>query len=221
MRTNKAIKHVGLFTNSARGGHVHRALHSFGFDIDRFGEMDVRDPKIIASLEGYDLFIVAGYPRIFPKKLLESPKHGTWNCHAGPVPEYRGGSPLNWQIIDGKEDMGISLLQMDEGIDTGPVLNTRSFRLHPHQTIADAHEIANPLFGEMVVECLSRPLRPKKQVKSGAYRRQRNDAMGELDPSWDAERQHNFIRALTHPYPGAWMLRGGKRIRIWRSSIDG
>jgi len=211
-----------LFMNGKRGEMVLNALHVQGYNTYAVPDTDVNDPKFIEDVKTYkpDLFIVAGYSRIFKKDLLMVPKMGTWNCHAGPVPDYRGGSPLNWQIIDGKDVLGVTLLKMDAGIDTGPVLLERQFRLAPHETIADAHKKANTLFCMMVLQALREKPKPKPQPKEGTQRKQRNDDMGEIDLSWDGERIVNFVRALTHPYPGAWIEKDGKRIRIWSASTD-
>ena len=78
--------------------------------------------KKIKNLNPY-LSIVAGFSQIFSKKLILLPQYGTINLHAGPLPKYRGGSPLNWQIINGEKNIGISIIQMDENIDTGTILN--------------------------------------------------------------------------------------------------
>ena len=185
---------------------------------------DVNAPEFVDEMRRMipDLFIVANYPVILRRDLLGVPRHGAWNCHGGPVPEYRGGSPLNWQIIDGRTEIGISLLSMDEGIDTGPVIAARTFPLRPDQTIADAHALANPRFAGMVIEALANfPPRMNAQPASAAYRRQRTDADGEIDFSWDGKRIHDFVRALTHPYPGAWFTaKDGSKVRIWSSSLE-
>ena len=91
------------------------------------------------------------------------------------------------------------------------------FRLHKTETIADAHRKANDCFPGMVVRALNAyPPPMKDQPESDCYRRQRSDADSEIDPSWSEERIHDFVRALTRPYPGA---RLGK-LRIWETSLE-
>ena len=168
-----------------------------------------------------DLLIVAGWPEILKPEGFEAPKFGTWNCHAGPVPEYRGGSPLNWQIIDGRTVLEVSLLKMDEGIDTGPVINISQIDLYPTDTVKHAHEKADWAFRAMVEAALRNfPPATEPQPESDAYRPQRTDDMGEIDLTWGPERIHDFVRALTRPYPGAWIDFDGKRLRIWETSLD-
>ena len=209
--------------NGERGHKMFWALQGAGHNVVGVPDMDVNAATFIKSMRDWDtdLFVVAGYPRIFKKELLGVPKLGTWNCHAGPVPEYRGGSPLNWQIIDGKEDITISLLRMDEGIDTGPVIDTRTFYLGKDETIKDAHDYANTMFTHMVLAALRfGAIKVFPQPKSMAYRKQRSDNDGEINMAWSVERIHNFVRALTHPYQGAWLIRNGKKIRVWSTSTE-
>ena len=198
-------------------------MHDLGHNVYTVGNHnDVNSPSSLKLLRelGPDLFIVAGFPQIFRKEILSIPKYGAWNCHAGPVPEYRGGSPLNWQIIDGKEKIGISLLLMDEGIDTGPLIAAREFFLSKEETISEAHWKANHLFADMVEQALNEfPPVVMQQPISSLYRKQRKDDDGEINPAWDKARALNFIRALNHPYPGAWIrLDNGERLRIWEAS---
>jgi methionyl-tRNA formyltransferase len=220
---------IVVFMNGDRGYAVLGALTAphLGYDVIGVPDKDVNAPEFIDTMIKYqpDLFIVAGYSRIFKKNLLSVPKLGTWNCHAGPVPEYRGGSPLNWQIIDGADWIGLSVLQMDEGIDTGPVLQTATFPLGSTQTIKDAHDLANKTFPLMILKLLeivetAGEVVGLTQPDSDAYRKQRSDRDGEISFLWPAEKIHNYVRALTHPYPGAWFMRHGRKIRIWSTSVE-
>ena len=93
-----------------------------------------------------ELFIVAGFSEIFEEKLLDLPKFGTLNLHGGPLPKYRGGSPLNWQMINDEPDITISIIQMDKGIDTGDVLGEKTFSYSDEETIVDIHRKANKHF---------------------------------------------------------------------------
>jgi len=220
---SKETLRIVLFHAGMRGACVRDALVGAGYRVHEVqGVKDVNGAAFLDEMRKLEpsLFVVAGYPIIFKRPLLDIPKYGSWNCHAGPVPEYRGGSPLNWQIIDGRETIDVSLLYMDEGIDTGAIIAQMSGPLKPEETIADAHRMANAWFPTMVLDSLklllSDSLGMSLQPESDAYRRQRSDDDGEIDLSWDSKRIRNFIRALTHPYPGAWVRAGdGEKIRIW------
>jgi methionyl-tRNA formyltransferase len=168
--------------------------------------------------------ICAGFPTIIKTDVLSWPEWGWLNCHAGPVPTYRGGSPLNWQIINGETRIGISILKMTSRIDDGPMLATNAFTLQPDEDISHAHAKANALFAEMVPQVLGEiaagTVFERDQGTSATYWHQRNDGDGRIDWSWPAERVHNFVRALTRPYPGAWFGSGEARQRIWKTSLD-
>ena len=177
--------------------------------------------------------ICCGWSKILTAAELSIPIWGWINCHAGQVPGYRGGSPLNWQIINGVSLLGVSVLKMTEGIDDGPVLAEQAFALLPHEDISHAHSKANALFAGMVPKVLERIIageQPERRQPGipPTYWHQRNDSDGEIDWTWPAERVHNFVRALTRPYPGAWVRvppNGDDRLyehraRIWKTSLD-
>lgn len=167
--------------------------------------------------------LCVGWPNILKAHELALPIWGWINCHAGPVPHYRGGSPLNWQIIHGASLIGVSVLKMTEGIDDGPVLEEQTFHLAPNEDISHAHAKANAMFAAMVPKVLERIAlneQPERKQSGGTYWHQRDDGDGRIDWSWPALRVHNFVRALTRPYPGAWFGSGGARQRIWKTSLD-
>lgn len=219
--TRKPLKSVVVFGKGRRADSVETAVarhhpaarhHHEGF------------PK----REHPDIAVCAGWPHILKADVLDWPIHGVVNCHAGAVPKYRGGSPLNWQLINGESHAVLSLLKMTEGIDDGPVLMEARLPIGPDDDIGTLHERANPVFADMVVtylDNLSHCLELGVPVPTGfpqqgpaTYWHQRNDDDGEIDWTWPAERVHNFVRALTKPYPGAWT--GANRERIWKTSLD-
>lgn len=182
--------------------------------------------KFITSREP-DLGIVAGFSHILPHDILKIPKYGFWNLHAGSVPKYRGGSPLNWQLINGEDQIGLSILKMTPGIDDGHVLSSAKFKISQIDTILDLHMKANQLFPLMLMPLLSNITKSirdaKAQSRNGAkYWHQRNERDGQID--WinlNSQQVYNFVRALSKPYPGAFGVLNGKReARIWKVKID-
>jgi len=173
-----------------------------------------------------DLHVVAGFPQIFKKPLLRIPKWGTINLHAGRLPAYRGGSPLNWQMINGEKRIGISTVLMDEGIDSGRVLTSADFLLQEGDTIARLHEKANLLFPRILVKAIRMVLLKGKRAgrpqpsASATYWHQRKDEDGEIEfKRMTSKEVIRKVRALTHPYPGAWALLKGKKIRIYEAKM--
>lgn len=171
-----------------------------------------------------ELFLLCGYSKIVGRKLLAVPKVGAINLHAGKVPEYRGAAPLNWALIHGEREIGLSVLEVDAGIDTGPILAQARFDVGPDDTIADVVERVGPLYGELLDELLPRieaagrlegiPQDPTE----GFWCTKRTREDGRV--LWDrqgAEEVHNLVRALTRPYPGAFCRYDGEEVVLLRT----
>jgi methionyl-tRNA formyltransferase len=222
-RTTRPLGNVHLFLNGARG-HAVLARIKDRFDVSNVyeGGFDPNTPESLARIRSGnpDVIILAGFPRIVGREFLSLCQ--VINLHAGRLPQYRGGSPLNWQIINGEKVAGLSIIRVDEGIDTGPVLAEAEIPIGPDDTIADLHQRANEVFPEMVVDVLDRmatdELRPRPQGV-GTYWHQRRESDGLIDWSRRAEDVHNFVRAITRPYPGAFTWRDGKKVRIWKTRL--
>lgn len=171
------------------------------------------------------LFIVAGYPTIFSEDLMKAAPRGVINLHGGPLPRYRGGSPLNWQIIRGEARVGISVIQLDEGIDTGAILAEGETEINSIDTISDIHEWANEVFPRLVLKVLHQfdcgECQGRIQDESEAeYWHQRTDEDGQIDWRNNTAREiHNLVRGVTRPYPGAFTYYEGTRVRIFRTEL--
>ena len=172
-----------------------------------------------------DLGIVSGFSFIFPKEILDLTKLGFWNLHAGKIPEYRGGSPLNWQLINGEKDIGISILKMTERIDDGLIMGQSTFKIEQNDTILELHNKTNIYFSKLICELLinfeKTLLDAKPQTESSAsYWHQRGDADGLINPlTQGAEYIERMVRALTKPYPGAWFKINGEKIRVFKCKL--
>lgn len=186
------------------------------------------DSEIIKKLEltGADLYIVAGYPVIFKEELLNIPKFGCLNLHAGPLPKYRGGSPLNWQIINGEKRLGLSIIILDSQIDNGPVVVESALELADKISIVEAHAWANSKFPQMTIEAISLVLERgrnsfRAQDESEAiYWHQRNDGDGKISFATSTVKEVDcMVRALGHPYGGAWALYDNNIVRIYEVQI--
>ncbi|MGE0254637.1 MAG: methionyl-tRNA formyltransferase [Alphaproteobacteria bacterium] len=186
---------------------------------------DVNDPVFVGTLADARLAVIGGYSTIFRKPLFDAPALGTINLHAGRLPQYRGGSPLNWQLINGEERAAISVIRVDDGIDTGDVLAEAEFAIGPADTIADLHERANVLFPQLVLDVVERFARGETGGRAqdpalGRYWHQRNDADGRID--WQrmtATQVHALVRAVTRPYPGAHTMAGDTRLRVFAVEV--
>ena len=186
-----------------------------------------KDPNtdpLLANLKP-DLAVIAGFSQRLSGTLLESPRLTTLNLHAGKLPQYRGGSPLNWQLINDEKLAWCSVIEASERFDEGPVLMEQSIELNDQKTIADLHHEANSMFRDLTLEVVKKMtqgnIKKRKQIQRDAvYWHQRSDSDGRI--IWEtmtARQVFNFVRALTKPYPGAFSYLDGKLVRIWEVQI--
>ena len=187
---------------------------------------NINDKKCLKLLNKFeaDIFIVAGFSQIFKKEILSIPKLGTINLHAGKLPNYRGGSPLNWQLINCEKTFGISVIIMDEGIDTGNILAEALFKINDDDDINNLHAKANKIFPQITLESIIK----LKNGNSGRYQdenkacywHQRSDIDGQIDfRNLTATQVHFLIRALTDPYPGAWAIYKDKKVIFKKATL--
>jgi len=187
----------------------------------------VNHPDIIQRLSDLtpDVFIVAGFPMIFKKPLLSVPKRGVFNLHGGPLPKYRGGSPLNWQIINGETEIGVSVISMDAGIDTGDILAQDFFELTVFDDIHTVHQKANTCFSKLILDVLTKmdnnQLESKKQnAYEAQYWLQRSSKEGRIDwKNMTAKQVVNLIRALKPPYPSAFTFTDAQKIFLYEAIV--
>ena len=188
---------------------------------------DPNEAPAISKLESVDadLFILAGYGMILRESCLSIPKINCINLHGGKLPEYRGSSPMNWALINGEKEIGISIIEVDSGIDTGNVLAECSKKIDLHTNIAELHEWANEKFPVLLQSVITKikegTLVPKKQDNSIAcYYPRRFSEDGFI--LWDQTNcidAHNKIRALTEPYPCAYSYWQKRKIKLISSKI--
>ena len=183
----------------------------------------IKVQKIIDKIKP-ELNIVAGFPYFLEKKIYEKPKFGTINLHAGKLPKYRGGSPLNWQIINGERSIGISIIQLINKLDAGKIIVEKEFNLKKNYDIKKVHKIANRYFQIMTLKAINKISKNKifikQDPKKARYWRQRKDSDGFLNFKKINDLQvYNFVRAITEPYPCAFIDFNGKKLRIIKCNI--
>ena len=181
--------------------------------------------ELIIKKNKPDLNIVAGFPYIIEKKIYNIPKYGTINLHAGKLPEYRGGSPLNWQIINNEKKIGISIIKLTQKLDAGEIVSSKKFDLKNNHDIKRVHELSNKYFSLLTINAIQKILKNKKfkkqDVKKAKYWRQRKELDGFLDFKTMKDIEvFNFIRAITKPYPCAFINYKKKKIKIVKCKIN-
>jgi len=177
---------------------------------------------LIASLAP-DLMIVVAYGMLLPAEILSIPAFGCWNIHASLLPRWRGAAPIQRAIEAGDHETGVSIMQMDSGLDTGPVILRERLPLHGDETGGSVHDQLAALGAQALLGCVRRlaagqDLAPVPQPDSGvSYARKLNKSEAELDWAEPAEVLERRIRAFD-PWPVAWCVIGGERTRIWRAA---
>jgi methionyl-tRNA formyltransferase len=187
--------------------------------------LKVRDPgfvDIIRELKP-DVIVVVAFGQILPKALLEIPPHGCINVHASLLPRYRGAAPLNWCIINGESETGVTTMLMDVGLDTGDMLLIRKTALDENEDIQSLHDRMSTMGADLLAETLDRlmagDLVPQPQDNSAScYAPMLKKVDGIINWHTDARTIHNQVRGLA-VWPGACTVVDGQVLKIFRTSI--
>lgn len=185
-------------------------------------KIPVVQPETLKNFEfpisDFDVSIVIEYGRIIPERLLSVPKYKTLNIHPSLLPQYRGPTPIQAALLHGETTTGVTIMQMDATMDTGPILLQKEIAIDPDDTFITLREKLMPLALEALLEALplyiDETVRPKAQNNEAAtYCKLLTRDDGKVDWSRSAQEIYNQYRALT-PWPGVWTLWEGKRVKL-------
>jgi len=168
---------------------------------------------------GADVAVVVAYGLILPQAILDAPKRGCLNIHASLLPRWRGAAPIHRAIMAGDARTGVCIMQMEAGLDTGPVLLSRETEIGPTETTGALHDRLSDLGADAIVEALARldELTPRPQPEEGVtYAAKIDKAEARVDWSRPATEVDRLIRGLS-PFPGAWCDHKGERIKLLAS----
>lgn len=182
------------------------------------GLRDSVEPAEFAAL-GADVAVVVAYGLILPKAILQAPRFGCLNIHASLLPRWRGAAPIHRAIMAGDVATGVCIMQMDEGLDTGPVLLRRELAIGPQETTAELHDRLSHLGADAIIAALDRlpGLVAVPQSDDGVtYAAKIDKAEARVDWSRPAPEVDRLIRGLS-PFPGAWAAIAGERVKLLRS----
>ncbi len=188
-------------------------------------ERSMSEPGLLDTVAAWkpDAFLVAGWYHMVPKVWRDlAPAYG---LHASLLPDYSGGAPLVWAMINGETKTGITLFQMDGGVDTGPILGQVEEPIHSDDTIATLYARIEERGLELLSDVLPRladgsaALRPQP-IEGRRVMPQRGPQDGWVDWTWDCARIDRFIRAQTRPYPGAFSTLNGEPIHFWQGRAE-
>ena len=181
----------------------------------------VKGPEFMEWLreQRVELAVVAAYGKIIPQSILELPEYGFINIHASLLPKHRGASPIQRAVMDGDVESGVTIMQMDVGLDTGDMLLKRKVPIEPQTTAAMLHDDLAAVGGEALTEflCMLRTgqVNPEPQDDAlSTYAPLMSKKDGEVDWSRSAEDVYNLVRGV-FPWPGAYTFHEGRRIRLY------
>ncbi|TMV03725.1 methionyl-tRNA formyltransferase [Ruegeria sediminis] len=189
--------------------------------------LEIRHPVSLKSAEEQarfaaldaDVTVVVAYGLILPQAILDAPRHGCLNIHASLLPRWRGAAPIHRAIMAGDAETGVCIMQMEAGLDTGPVLLRQSTPIGAEETTDQLHDRLSAMGADLIVEALRRlpDLAPEPQPEDGVtYAAKIDKAEARVDwtrPAAEIDRQ---IRGLS-PFPGAWTEIGGERVKLLAS----
>jgi methionyl-tRNA formyltransferase len=177
------------------------------------------DTHVLIAAAKADIMIVAAYGLILPKAILDLPRLGCINIHASLLPRWRGAAPIQRAILAGDVETGITIMQMDEGLDTGGMLLQKAVAIDANETAGELHDRLAALGAQMVLDVLKTQAIPVPQEGSNAsYAAKIVKEEATIDWNEDAAKVQRKIRAF-NPFPGAMFMLAGERIKIWRAQL--
>ncbi|MBC8267253.1 MAG: methionyl-tRNA formyltransferase [Rhodospirillaceae bacterium] len=182
---------------------------------------DVAEQQAFIDLKA-DACVVAAYGLILPKPILDAPRLGCLNIHASLLPRWRGAAPIQRAIIAGDDQSGVTIMAMDEGLDTGAILLAQKTPITSQTTAADLHDRLADLGAKLIVQALEKNnLTATPQSQQGVtYATKLDRAEGRLDWSLPAAELERRVRGL-NPWPGVWFEHGGTRIKVLAAAVSG
>lgn len=186
----------------------------------------VREPEFVEVLRGLkpDVMVVAAFGQIISKEILEMPKYGCINVHASLLPAYRGAAPIQWAVINGDKESGVTIMQMDEGIDTGDMIEKVVVPIAEDETGGSLFDKLSQAGAKLCVKVLQdledgKAVREKQPEESTTpYAKMIDKKMGAIDWEKPAKEIEQLIRGL-NPWPSAYTKLQGKTLKIWKAEV--
>jgi len=183
-----------------------------------------RDEDFIGQLRELrpDLMVVVAYGQILPQRLLDVPPHGCLNVHTSLLPKYRGAAPIQWAIADGEPETGVTIMKMDAGLDTGPMLALRRTPILATDDSQTLHDRLAQLGADLPLYIAGKISPQPQPATSSTYAAKINKEDGRIDWHWPAAKIWNRLRAFT-PWPGAFTFLPGEPkpqlLKIWKAEV--
>ena len=200
---------------------VHARAEALGFEVRHPVSLKGAEEQEAFAALNADVAVVVAYGLILPQAVLDAPTKGCLNIHASLLPRWRGAAPIHRAIMAGDAETGVCIMQMEAGLDTGPVLLRSETAIGSEETTAELHDRLSVIGAEAIVEALAKlgDLTPEIQAKGGVtYAEKIDKAEARVDwsaPAVDVDRK---IRGLS-PFPGAWCEFEGQRVKLLASRL--
>ncbi len=185
----------------------------------------VKEDSFVEELRALnpDVIVVIAFGQILSKEILDMPKYGCVNVHASLLPKYRGAAPIQWAVIDGEEKSGVCTMKMDEGLDTGDIIDKEEITLDPKETGGSLFDKLAALGGELILKTLQNlefgnAQFIKQDDSKSTYAKKMTKDLGHIDFTKDAVSIERLIRGL-NPWPSAFTYLDGKVMKIWDADV--
>ena len=196
------------------------------YDIPVYQPQRARDEEFIEELKNLnpDVIVVVAYGQILPESILNIPKYGCINVHGSLLPKYRGAAPIQWAVIDGEEETGVTTMYMAEGLDTGDVIDTAVIKLDEKETGGSLFDKLAIEGGKLIVETLSKlengtATRTPQDDEKSSYAGKITKELGQIDFTKPAVTIERLIRGL-NPWPSAYTTLDGKAMKVWDATVE-
>lgn len=190
-----------------------------------FQPVKVKTPESVEELRKYeaDIFVVAAFGQILSKEILTMPRFGCVNIHASLLPKYRGASPINWCIINGEQETGVTIMQMDEGVDTGDILTAVTVPVAEDETAESLFEKLSEAGAKLIVDTLPKlergEITPVRQNDAeSSHTKMMGKSLGRIDWNKSAVEIERLVRGL-NSWPSAYTYINGKSVKLWRCAV--
>ncbi len=200
---------------------VHNRAEELGLMVRHPISLKSDDEQAAFSALGADAAVVVAYGLLLPRAILDAPTRGCLNIHASLLPRWRGAAPIHRAIMAGDTETGVCIMQMEEGLDTGPVLSRRATPIGPEETTSQLHDRLSVMGAELMVETLEQidTLVPEAQPEDGiTYAHKIDKSEARVDWARPAVEVDQLIRGLS-PFPGAWTMHGDDRLKLLSSRV--
>lgn len=195
-------------------------------NIEVFQPVKIKTPEAVEVLKGYgaDLFVVAAFGQILSKEILDMPKFGCVNIHASLLPKYRGAAPIQWAILDGEKETGVTIMQMNEGLDTGDMLTKVIVPIEDTDTGESLFDKLAEAGAKLLIETIPQieagTLHPKAQDDSlSTYAKMIKKEMGLIDWKKEAVVLERLVRGM-NSWPSAYTHFNGKTLKVWEAGVE-